>query len=116
MACVAYVDLPYIALALGALTIETKRPRRGWPVLALLLPAGLLRPEAWLFSFAYLGYLALDIKRKAGSRGERFAPAGWAGAGAQRRGSWPPWRRWRSPHRSAWVLFDWRTTGNPPTL
>ncbi len=58
----AYVDLPYIALVLGALAIETKRPRAGWPVLALLVPAGLLRPEAWLFSFAYLIYLQLDLK------------------------------------------------------
>ena len=55
----AYVDLPYIALCLGALLIETKRPRAGWPVLALLALAGLLRPEAWLFSLAYLGYLLL---------------------------------------------------------
>jgi hypothetical protein len=56
----AYVDLPYIALALGALVIESKRPRAGWPVLALLALAGLLRPEAWLFSIAYLIYLLLD--------------------------------------------------------
>ena len=56
----AYVDLPYIALVLGALVIETKRPRAGWPVLALLVAAGLLRPEAWLFSLAYLAYLALS--------------------------------------------------------
>jgi hypothetical protein len=55
----AYVDLPYIALVLAALVIETKRPRAGWPVLALLALAGLLRPEAWLFSLAYLAYLAL---------------------------------------------------------
>jgi hypothetical protein len=55
----AYVDLPYIALCLGALLIETKRPRAGWPVLALLALAGLLRPEAWLFSLAYLTYLLL---------------------------------------------------------
>ena len=27
----AYVDLPYIALCLGALLIETRRPRAGWP-------------------------------------------------------------------------------------
>jgi hypothetical protein len=54
----AYIDLPYIALCLGALTIEARRPRAGWPVLALLVNAGLLRPEAWLFSFAYLAYLA----------------------------------------------------------
>jgi len=56
----AYIDVPYIALVLGALLIETKRPRSGWPVLALLALAGLLRPEAWLFSIAYLAYLALS--------------------------------------------------------
>jgi hypothetical protein len=56
----AYIDLPYIALCLGALVIEAKRPRAGWPVLALLVPAGLLRPEAWLFAGAYWLYLALD--------------------------------------------------------
>jgi hypothetical protein len=54
----AYVDIPYIALVLAALLVETKRRRAGWPVLALLAVAGLLRPEAWLFSFAYLAYLA----------------------------------------------------------
>jgi len=59
----AYVDLPYIALCLGALTIEAKRPRAGWPVLALLALAGLLRPEAWLFSVAYLIYLSLDPEK-----------------------------------------------------
>ena len=59
----AYVDLPYIALVLGALVVETRRPRAGWPVLALLIPAGLLRPEAWLFSFAYLAYLLLDFSQ-----------------------------------------------------
>ena len=58
----AYVDIPYIALCLGALVIETRRPRAGWPVLALLALAGLLRPEAWLFSIAYLAYLAIDFE------------------------------------------------------
>jgi hypothetical protein len=48
----AYVDLPYIALCLAALAVESRRPRAGWPVLALLAAAGLLRPEAWLFSLA----------------------------------------------------------------
>ncbi|HET9162565.1 MAG TPA: hypothetical protein VFN89_03855 [Solirubrobacterales bacterium] len=64
----AYVDLPYIALVLGALLIETRRSRAGWPVLALLIPAGLLRPEAWLFSFAYLAYLLLDFSQLRGDR------------------------------------------------
>jgi hypothetical protein len=53
----AYVDIPYVALVLGALLVETRRPRAGAPVLALLAVAGLLRPEAWLFSVAYLGWL-----------------------------------------------------------
>ena len=53
----AYVDIPYVALVLGALLVETRRPRAGAPVLALLAVAGLLRPEAWLFSVAYLAWL-----------------------------------------------------------
>ena len=64
----AYIDLPYIALCLGALAIESKRPRAGWPVLALLALAGLLRPEAWLFSIAYLIYLSLDPAQLSGDR------------------------------------------------
>jgi hypothetical protein len=59
----AYVDLPYIALCLGALTIEAKRPKAGWPVLALLALAGLLRPEAWGFSIAYWLWLAWSKDR-----------------------------------------------------
>jgi hypothetical protein len=58
----AYIDLPYIVLVLAALVIESKRPKAGWPVLALLALAGLLRPEAWLFSFAYLIYLLLEFR------------------------------------------------------
>ena len=64
----AYIDLPYIALCLGALLLEAKRPRAGWPVLALLALAGLLRPEAWLFSVAYLAYLSFDYDRSHGIR------------------------------------------------
>ena len=46
----AYVDIPYVVLVLGALLVEARRPRAGAPVLVLLALAGLLRPEAWLFS------------------------------------------------------------------
>jgi hypothetical protein len=53
----AYVDLPYLCLLLGALLVETRRPRAGTPVLALLAIAGLLRPEAWLFALVYLAWL-----------------------------------------------------------
>ncbi len=53
----AYVDLPYLALVLCAVVVETRRPRAGAPVLALLALAGLLRPEAWVFSGGYWLYL-----------------------------------------------------------
>ena len=49
----AYVDIPYIALVLGAL-VSRPAPAGGWPVLALLALAGFLRPEAWLFSFPHI--------------------------------------------------------------
>ncbi len=66
-----YLDLPYIALVLGALVVETRRSRAGWPVLVLLGLAGLLRPEAWLFSAAYLVYLAYSDPERPP---ERLAP------------------------------------------
>jgi hypothetical protein len=53
----AYVDIPYLALVLGALLVESRRRRAGAPVLALLAFAGLLRPEAWAFSALYLLYV-----------------------------------------------------------
>ncbi len=52
-----YVDIPYLVLVLGAVLVETRRPRAGAPVLGLLAVAGLLRPEAWLLSGAYLAWL-----------------------------------------------------------
>jgi hypothetical protein len=66
----AYVDIPYLVLVLGALLVESRRPRAGVPVLALLAVAGLIRPEAWLFSAAYLVWLVAagerDRRRLAG--------------------------------------------------
>ena len=53
----AYVDVPYLTLVLGALLVETRSRRAGAPVLVLLGVAGLIRPEAWLFSGAYLVWL-----------------------------------------------------------
>ncbi len=58
----AYVDLPYLLLVLGALLVESHHRRlragpAGTPVLALLALAGLLRPEAWVFSGLYWLYL-----------------------------------------------------------
>jgi hypothetical protein len=53
----AYLDVPYLMLVLGALLVEVRRPRAGAPVLGLLALAGLLRPEAWVFSGLYWLYL-----------------------------------------------------------
>jgi hypothetical protein len=49
----AMFDLPFYLMIFGALLLELRRPRCGWPVLALLALAGLLRPEAWLLAGAY---------------------------------------------------------------
>jgi len=102
----AFVDLPYIALVLGALLIESRRPRAGWPVLALLAAAGLLRPEAWLFSFAYLAYLLLEP----GPESRRWA--------LRRRSGVDPGRLalWGSLALAGpliWGIFDLATTGEP---
>jgi hypothetical protein len=53
----AYVDVPYLLLVLSAVLVETRRRRAGAPVLVLLALAGLLRPEAWVFSAVYWLYL-----------------------------------------------------------
>jgi hypothetical protein len=122
----AYVDLPYIALVLGALVIETKRPRASWPVLALLVPAGLLRPEAWLFSFAYLAYLLLDFGRPSAGDGTTGVPL--ERADTQKRDLIRSRfvRARGTPVVPAaglvalalagpllWALFDWITSGSP---
>jgi hypothetical protein len=53
LAAQGYLDISYIALIIGAVTLEVERPRRGPPVLIALAAAGLLRPEAWVLSGAY---------------------------------------------------------------
>jgi hypothetical protein len=115
----AYIDLPYIALCLAALLIEAKKPRAGWPVLALLALAGLLRPEAWLFSIAYLVYLAFEESAEKDS----LERADTQKAGLAR----PAFVRARESFSAPplalillalaapmlWVLFDAITTGEP---
>jgi hypothetical protein len=119
----AYVDLPFIALCLGALTIEAKRPRAGWPVLTLLALAGLLRPEAWLFSIVYLVYLSLDGERSVKEEKESLERADTQSAGLIR----PALVRARDSFSSPpptlivlalagpllWAAFDLITTGSP---
>jgi 4-amino-4-deoxy-L-arabinose transferase-like glycosyltransferase len=49
----ALVDIPFLALIVWAASAELRRPRQGLAVPALLMLAGLLRPEAWLLAAAY---------------------------------------------------------------
>jgi hypothetical protein len=58
LALQGYLDVTYTALVVWAAALELARPRRGWPVLALLCAAGLLRPEAWLLGGAYWAWCA----------------------------------------------------------
>ncbi len=114
----AYVDLPYIAFCLGALYVEARKPRAGWPVLALLVPAGLLRPEAWGFAIAYWLWLAFDIVRVSEAR-ERKLPklalAGWCVVPrGERSNTELGWLALLAlGGLIVWVLFDAITTGNP---
>src|SRR5215218_1674996 len=132
----AYVDLPYIALCLGALLIETRRPRAGWPVLTLLALAGLLRPEAWLFSLAYLAYLLLApdgpararpeprSTRPIGEERDSLERADTQSAGLIRPALVRARESLSSPSAWAlvalalsgplgWAVFDWITAGSP---
>jgi hypothetical protein len=101
----AYVDIPYLVLVLGALLVETQRPRSGGPVLALLALAGLLRPEAWLFSAAYLVWLlAPGVRSSARGAGPRRA-AGWRDAA--------PLILLAAAAPLLWALHDLLLTGDP---
>ena len=61
-----YVDLPTAAFVVWAVVLETRKRRRGVPVLILLTLAGLLRPEAWLYAGAYGVWLLLDPEWRSG--------------------------------------------------
>jgi hypothetical protein len=80
-ALLAYQDVPFAALVVAAVLLEVRRPRRGIPVLALLVLAGLMRPEAWVLGFAYVVWLwpTLTPRRRAALLGlAALAPAIWA--------------------------------------
>src|SRR3954447_9669834 len=50
----AYQDVPFAALIVGAVLLEAQRRRRGAPVLVVLALAGLMRPEAWVLAGLYV--------------------------------------------------------------
>src|SRR3954453_15082489 len=63
-ALLAYQDIPFAPLIVGAVLAEARRPRAGVPVLALLAVAGLLRPEAWVLSGLYVLWIWRDTGAK----------------------------------------------------
>ena len=113
----AYVDIPYLLLVLCALLVEARHRRAGAPVLALLALAGLLRPEAWVFSGLYWLYLMhwtprtvlAWLRARGGARSEppvpevpRFTPRQIAGLTLL-----------AAAAPLAWVASDWLVTGHP---
>jgi hypothetical protein len=56
-ALIGYQDIPFAVLVISAVLLESRRPRHGVGVLALLALAGLLRPEAWVLGGLYWLYL-----------------------------------------------------------
>ena len=86
-----YVDLPTLALVVWAAVLEARRPRRGAPVMVLLVLAGLLRPEIWLFAAVY--WLWCFPARDPGERVKLAALAAVAPV--------------------VWLLSDWAITGDP---
>ena len=60
----AYVDIPYAALVILAVAVALRHRRAHATVLGLLAVAGLLRPEAWLFSGVYLVAIAKGVERR----------------------------------------------------
>lgn len=64
LAIVAFQDVPFAALVLGAAVLEARRPRRGLAVLALLAVAGLVRPQAWILAGAYWLWLFPALDRR----------------------------------------------------
>ncbi len=91
LAAQGYLDISYVALVLWAVVLEVERPRRGWPVFALLAAAGLLRPDAWVLSGAY--WLWCAWRADNGTRARQLALAVLAPV--------------------VWIAVDAIVTGNP---
>jgi hypothetical protein len=90
-ALLAYQDVPFAALVVGAVLLEARTRRCGLPVLATLAVAGLLRPEAWVLAGLYA--LWLWPERDARGRVLAFALAAVAPV--------------------VWAASDWAVTGDP---
>ncbi|HVF79463.1 MAG TPA: hypothetical protein VNA28_14295 [Solirubrobacteraceae bacterium] len=87
----AFVDVPFLALVIWAAALEAGSPRRGLAPMALLVAAGLLRPEAWVLAGLY--WLWCLPGRALRERGTLFALAAAAPV--------------------LWALVDVAVTGDP---
>ncbi len=73
-----YVDSPFLALVIWAAVFEAEG-RGPWRPLALLVLAGLLRPEAWVLAgLAWLWWLPRERRRLLLTAGVVLAPLVWA--------------------------------------
>ncbi len=123
----AYVDLPYIALCLGALAIEAQAPARRLAGPRPAGPGGPAAPRGLGLRDRLLALAGLrPPPRRTGVDGpnpstladrsaDRHAVrlGAWVAAGARRRGSSPGSRLLALAGPILWVLFDAITTGNP---
>jgi hypothetical protein len=124
----AYIDIPYLLLVLGALLIESRKRRAGAPVLGLLALAGLLRPEAWVFSGLYWLYLfellpRIETAQRTGGRPGPDGRPGWRLARPRRRprelfarsraGEVVPVTLLAASAPLVWLASDLAVTGNP---
>jgi hypothetical protein len=85
------VDIWFLFFVFAAAAMEVHRPRRGMPVMLLLLLAGLLRPEAWVLAGIYVLWL--------------FPEKGI-------RGIWP-YVLLTIAAPLLWLVWDWVVTGRP---
>ncbi len=85
-AAFAFVDMPFAALVMAAAALEAVRPRRGGVVWVLLIAAGLLRPEGWVFAAAYGAWLwsGADLAPAADPRAGRGRAAAVGALGPDR--------------------------------
>jgi hypothetical protein len=90
-ALLAYQDVPFAALVVGAVLVEARRPKAGAPVLALLAVAGLLRPEAWVLAGVYVLWT-------------------WPGRGTPERAAAVALA---AAAPVIWAASDWAVTGDP---
>ena len=85
------IDVWFLFFVFAAAAMEVHRPRRGVPVMLLLVLAGLLRPEAWVLAGAYVLWLLPE-------RGiRRVIPYALLAVAAP----------------VIWIAWDWIVTGEP---